>query len=290
MKPILKITFVDFYPQFELEDLFSKILSKHYTLVYTIDNPDLAICTIFGNERHQFKAKKKILWVGENHRVTELNSNNIDAAISFDHNPDINKPHLRFPLWKYYMQLKNTSEFILDKTNRTRDKFCCFIASNPNAPVRNSFFQELSKYKQIDSFGKVYNNRHDILRKTQEDNLTWQVTKINYLRTQGYKFIITYENSLHSGYTTEKLFDGMASNILPIYWGDPDVSIDFNSNSIIDAHKFNSTHNLIEYIKELDNNEDLYNKIYNEPWLTEPQKEKFLNNELEEFLLKIINS
>jgi hypothetical protein len=44
------------------------------------------------------------------------------------------------------------------KLTNLKKKFCLFAVSNPENEKRNIFFQELSKYKQVDSCGKVLNN------------------------------------------------------------------------------------------------------------------------------------
>ena len=43
------------------------------------------------------------------------------------------------------------------------------------------------------------------------------------------------------------------------------MALDFNPETFINAHDFNNDEDLIEYIKEVDNDVDLYNSYLNKP-------------------------
>lgn len=68
----------------------------------------------------------------------------------------------------------------------------------------------LSSIATIDCAGRFRNNT-DALKRDFADN------KLRYL--SGYRFNICPENSLGSGYTTEKVFEAIAAGCIPIYWG-----------------------------------------------------------------------
>ena len=51
---------------------------------------------------------------------------------------------------------------------------------------------------------------------------------------------------------------------------------DFNEKSFINAHSFRSDKELINYILEVDNNQNLYQEMLSEPW--------FKNNKVPEFV------
>ena len=70
---------------------------------------------------------------------------------------------------------------------------------------------------------------------------------------------------MHSGYTTEKLVHAMAAHTIPIYWGNPQVSEDFNPKSFINCHDYSSLEAVIERIIEVDQNESLYRHYLEEP-------------------------
>jgi hypothetical protein len=73
--------------------------------------------------------------------------------------------------------------------------------SNASGKVRNRFYNELSKYKQIASGGKVYNN------------VGYRVPdKLAFI--QDYKFCISFENRSYPGYTTEKIVEAFFANTI----------------------------------------------------------------------------
>lgn len=79
------------------------------------------------------------------------------------------------------------------------------------------------------------------------------------------KFSIAFENTTSPGYTTEKILHAFISNTIPIYWGDPEVTKDFNPKAFINCHDFENFEAVIERIKEVDNNDELYLTILKEP-------------------------
>lgn len=116
--------------------------------------------------------------------------------------------------------------------------FCNFLYSNP-VPYREAFFKALNKYKKVDAPGKSMNNMPGIDEPNQTNK--WAV-KRSFL--QQYKFTIAFENDLFPGYQTEKLYDAMLAESIPVYLGDPFIGDIFNTKSFIHAR---------EYVKVSDN-------------------------------------
>ncbi len=171
--------------------------------------------------------------------------------------------------------------YILHKSEMLDDKhahielkrkkhFCNFIYSNGQAHyMRDTLFHNISAYKKVDSLG-----RH--LRNTKiEDNTIinikdWRKQSIEIKK--GYKFSIAAENATYSGYVSEKLLTSLEANTIPIYWGDPNVGIEFNEERFINAMNYRSMDELLERIREIDNDDDLYCAILAEKWKTEEQE------------------
>jgi len=61
----------------------------------------------------------------------------------------------------------------------------------------------------------------------------------------------------------------MLVNSIPIYWGNPVVGEDFNTKSFVNINDFASYDDAIEYIIELDKNEDKYLEMASQPWFKE---------------------
>jgi len=79
-----------------------------------------------------------------------------------------------------------------------------------------------------------------------------------------YKFVLALENKMEHGYVTEKIINPLIANCIPIYWGSNNVFEFINKDRIIYAPDYNDA-DLIKRMKEIDENEDLFNEIVNKP-------------------------
>jgi hypothetical protein len=122
---------------------------------------------------------------------------------------------------------------------------------------RNALFHILNSKKRVDSAGTFLNNTGFTVD---------YMTKLNFIKD--YKFTFAIENSSYPGYVTEKIMDPMMASSVPIYWGSSRVTEEFNPKSFIDANKFSSLQELADYLVYLDNNDDAYDEIYSQPFIT----------------------
>ena len=257
MKRKIKLAFSDFWIGFEYnptintpvgDNVFYKMLSERFDIIINQKDPEYLIFSAFGNNHLSYKNCKKIFYTGEN---IKPNFNICDYSLSFE--PTYcNNYRLPLSAITFYENViidKFERNKDIDKIKKEKTKFCNFIFSNPapNSP-RNEFFNKLSKYKKVDAGGRVLNNIGYLVK----DKLKFQ---------SEYKFTICFENTQSNFYTTEKIVHPKLVDSLPIYWGNPKVSDDWNTNSFIDAYKFSNLNEIVEYIKEVDNNDDLYEKI-----------------------------
>ncbi len=141
--------------------------------------------------------------------------------------------------------------------------FCNFLYTN-QVPYREEFFKQLSKYKKIDAPGKSMNNMKSIDELYQGN--VWE-RKRQFLST--YKFTIAFENYVYPGYQTEKLYDAMQANSIPIYCGDPFIGRVFNTNSFINTSDYIKPSNSFT-VSWLQKNsepdfEDIRPSFYNKP-------------------------
>lgn len=141
-------------------------------------------------------------------------------------------------------KLIKTSDTDIEKTMAKKSKFCNFIYSH-RVPYREHFFTQLSKYKKVDAPGKSMNNTPNI--DLQFPGNKWEAKR---LYQQEYKFTLALENYSHPGYQTEKLYDSMLSNTIPIYIGDPLVNQLFNTKSFISLNYHEETSFLIKKIED----------------------------------------
>jgi len=286
MKETLRIAFVDFWPEWSQEDFITPILEKYYNVVNDLINPDVVFHSIFNGQRDIKKYKcKRVLFLGENWRPKQFSP---DYSISFDPTDDTN---FRLPLWQAYILLNPAYlDSLLNRVNHTEfDRFASFTVSNGANFIRNGMFNQLSQYKTVYSYGRYSTNNYELQNLSQ--GKYWRDAKNEFFNKFKHKFAITYENTKYPYYCTEKLMDGFLAGSLPIYWGDPNVNEDWNENAFINMNNYNSNWNFgLEFIKEIDKNENKFLEIYNQPIFTNEQKDKLSNNlgEFETWIIKNI--
>lgn len=285
MKP-LKIGFTDTHEH--LAKFFINVLSQRYDIEIDHQNPEYLIFgdRNFGTNNLNFNKKDvvKIFYTGENQRPEDYDCH---YAISFDHN--FNAWHYRLPLYVIYMwtlqNIHNTKYdyyyLLQDREIKEKTDFCSFVVGNPNCKVRNDFFELLNSKKKVDSPGKVFNNINV--------KLDGEEAKIDFLSTR--KFNICFEPYSHPGYTTEKILHAFYAGTVPIYWGNPLVTSDFNKDAFINAHNFDSLEELRDHVMYVDSNEELYNMYLEEPPLLNglPKDYMLLNNFLNWFDAVVYN-
>ena len=76
-----------------------------------------------------------------------------------------------------------------------------------------------------------------------------------------YKFYLSFENSICTDYVTEKFFQIMARNLVPIVYGGANYSRIAPPHSYIDARQFPAKQ-LADYLNKLDANDTLYSEYF----------------------------
>lgn len=235
-------------------------LIKYYDVELSED-PDYLFFNEASYDHYKYSCIK-IFYTGEN---VSPNFNTCDYAFSFDY-MNFGDRHYRLPLY-LITTFYNPDEIILagknylnEKKNYTKDdllkktEFCSFVFSNYRADVeRRSMFETLSTYKKVNAAGSYLNNTGGGKVKN----------KLEY--EMKHKFVIAFENSSRSGYTTEKLVSALVAGSVPIYWGNPDISREFNTKRFINCHDFKNFEEVLDRVKEIDTNDELYLSIVNEP-------------------------
>jgi alpha(1,3/1,4) fucosyltransferase len=256
MKQPIKLDFSDFWSSFnKTNNYLYHLLSKYYDIDIS-DEPEFLIYSDFGKKYKNYSDVVKIFFTGEN---TLPDFTQCDYALSF---ATINTERsYRFPLYGWWYNQKSLDDRTLstlvqprqfDSTILSEKEFCGFVVSNPYCRVRNRFFEKLSAYQRVNSGGRYQNNVGGPV-----------ADKAAFLKQ--HKFTIAFENSSTPGYTTEKLSDAYLAGTIPIYWGNPLVGKDFNRKAFICAHDFDSIDAVIRRVIELDNDDDRYLEMLNQP-------------------------
>ena len=272
---------VDLFRGQKLKNWIINSLGNQFSFIFDSNNPDYLIYNKFGSRHLDPKYNKsiKIAFFTEN-KIPDLNE--VDYALGFSHINYLD----RFYMWHYSLEnFFNVSLYkIIRKNNILKNlkkkKFCAAVISNQNAFFRNKFIKELNKYKTVDMGGKYNNNVGGSIK-----------DKIEFL--SAYKFSLAMENSEADGYTSEKIFNSFISGTIPIYFGNYMIDEYINPNSFILIKSEKDMLNKIEFIKKIDNDDELYKKILKEKIFNNNINFKEINNkenkEKKNFFLNIFN-
>ena len=226
--PVIRLGYAGFWDSFDPRDNFLTRLLEQRWRIELVAEPDFLIHSCIGRRRHDHRRHDcvRIFYTGEN---VPADWHSTYWAFTFEYTD--HPRHFRLPHWPFYIDpprllqpapgtlASGDVEAIL----ATKNRFCGFVVSNPLCRLRNEFFQRLSKYKRVDSGGKLFNNVGGRVADKQA-----------FLAEC--RFTIAFENESHPGYTTEKVAEPMLVNSLPIYQGDPLIGNDFDTRSFLSFH------------------------------------------------------
>ncbi len=270
----IKIAFKDF-PGPANPDAIVSFLKKYYDIEINDQAPDYLFYSVFGYDFFKYRDSIRIFFTGEN---VHADFNLCDYAFGFDWMEFGDRYH-RCPNYMLYPEFSGVRDRIRTDVNEpepllNRSRFCNFIYSNATAhPFRETFYHRLSHYKKIDSAG-IYLNNTGFIKGSPSLGLNATIDKISFQREC--KFSIAMENSSSPGYTTEKLIHALAADTIPIYWGNPLVGKEFNTERFINCHDFDSVESVINRVIEIDKHPKLYLEILSKPF--------FANGVVPEFL------
>ena len=303
---MLKILFVNWWDNGS-SDFFLNYCKKYIYRKVKIsdDKPHIIFYSVFGNKNKIIDCVKNnknavnIFFIGESTKNDKspkwLNFkhyddyllNIVDISLGFKY---IDHPkYIRFPLWITYINFADSNmgehrsnfDNLLTKKFKNKTNFCCMLSNHDHFNTRTKIFEELNKYKKIDSAGNLKNN-HPKIGKDQ---------KYKYRFLENYKFNICCESLIEKGYVTEKIFDSLICGCIPIY-----IVNDINDNiedEILNQDfilKFtnNNINDVINKIKHIDSNHKYFNRYFNKDILKKNAikivHQKY--NKLKELILK----
>lgn len=274
----IKVKFIGFWSTFhETDNFILELLKKHYEVEIS-DSPQYLFCGTSTKDYLDYSCVR-IFFTGEN---TCPDFNLFDYAISFER-LDFGDRHIRYPFYladKYYendMKLAMNKHLFQYEELQVKTEFCSFVYSNKESdPHRDELLEKVNGYKNVNSGGRYKNN----VGGPVADKMEFQLK---------HKFSIASENSYHMGYNTEKLVQSFGALTIPIYWGDPSIGLDFNEKAFINCHNYKSFDEVIERIKEIDENKELYLKMLREPAFLPNFSLEKKKEELEKFLTHIMD-
>jgi GR25 family glycosyltransferase involved in LPS biosynthesis len=271
----LRIGFSDMWENFNPSYNFFTLLLASTFPNYSIEvssTPDVLIFGPFGSAWKTYTCPK-IHYTGENTPPIK------EAVLNLGFERRTEPGYIRLPLWVLEIdwfsadpvKIQNPVPIPFDGIPVSkRDKFCAFVVSNPCQPVRNNAFHTLCKYKEVDSAGRLYNTLGSDLFAGAGGG-GGERAKVEFLRQ--YRFCLAYENAASPGYVTEKLFHAKAAGCVPIYWGAPDVELDFDMGGVIDA-RGKSDEELVSLVRRVEEDPVLWETMAKTPLLNEKRKEE----------------
>lgn len=279
---IIKLNFCDMWKGFDPNNNFFVNVAKEYFGGYEISGePDFLLYSCFGTEHHKFTNCVKVFFTNE---AITPNFNECDYAVGFDY-MQFGDRYMRKPVW-FPDNVNCPTECTITREEALNREFCNFVYSNEKdgnaAKLRKEFALKLMEYKKVDCPGRVLNNMSDAIEPREGD---WKKGKLEFIKN--YKFTIAFENSDFEGYTTEKMLDPLSVHSIPIYWGNPLVEKDFNGSAFVNCNGYEKNFEIIiDKIKELDQNDDLYMEMIN----AKPMQDSFDFEEkkrMDEFIYNI---
>lgn len=269
---MIRIDFEGFWDGFDCmqNEFFAYLVNEGVVSIDRI-NPDLIIYSDYINDRSVNINRARLLYSPENiPRKNYLFKYHMNYGVESNQN-------FRFQNFFYYpffYEITNDeeSQYYLGLKNREKTKNINFIYSNGKALIRNKYFDYLSTYCKIDSYGKHRNNMGALPKYLDKSLLSRAIQKSELIAD--YKYTIAFENSRGADYISEKIWEPISVNSIPIYYGSHAVFDYFNKNKIIYIKDEKDFSKSLSLIKEINSSDKLYKEYLAE--------EIFASNDIKE--------
>lgn len=163
-----------------------------------------------------------------------------------------------FSPYGYYVNNSNgkSAEYNnVSYTYRSKDMMAVISRCHDDAR-RYKIIQELSKHFQVDVYGHCS-------RKKLKCDYHDKFYCLNPKEIKRYKFRLAFENGYCRDYITEKYWSSLLQDIIPIVnWKEHQNNGHVVPNSYINVYDFTNLTSAIQFIRNISNNESLYNSFY----------------------------
>ena len=217
-----------------------------------VDNPDYLLFSFYGYNHRSRKYRDSIkIAIYEEGFIPSFNEEDYTFGVA------------RIYYLDRYFRKSTLLEYLGDLTNEDfrkarknalngpkREKFCGAVINHEKNEdhFREKFINELNKYKNVDLGGEINNT------------IGYNVTNnVDFFKT--YKFSIAFEKNSGDGYATGHIINSLLAGTIPIYYGDYLIDEYINPNTYILVRNDIDLLEKIEYIKEVDKDDELYKKF-----------------------------
>ncbi len=263
MKSKLKYSLVDFGTVVNGDSFYNRLLSSalDVNIDYCADysSADILVIGPYGNDKIRYAEGQTKAWrvfmTGENNRPDYKFS---DCSLTFDRFENEGR-NFRLPGWMYELSwfdgLPSTftpeeTEWILNK-NRPLQKYLDNYESRQRKVVavfntlehyRVEIFKAFSKLGVAEGVGRPFGN---------EQNWAGGFYRGKCELISKYLVNLCFENAIYPGYYTEKPIHSRAMGCLPLVYSDSYLSLDFNSDALVNLYNFSSQSEFVEYVRFL---------------------------------------
>ena len=167
----------------------------------------------------------------------------INWTMTFRQDSDIGYPYGRIIPRTGTSPVKDYSDIYKKK----KKGIIWFVSHCSTKSNREDYAKELSKYIDLDIVGAC-----------GRDICPRHSNKCADKFEEEYFFRFNFENTYHTDYVTEKLFENFSTDMIQIVGGSAEYDKIAPNNTVIDVADFNSPKDLAAYLKHLMNSEELY--------------------------------
>lgn len=264
-----------------LVKIFVDLFNNYEICTEQNENADIIFYDQLAEKNTEYNDKSIFICIsGEKQDISTYCDIGILTNLNFIHSYNIYFPQLFQSLWERRMNYKN---IIINK----KEKFCAYMYTY-NLKYRIELYNFISQYKKVDALGRSCSNKRTQERKIYNENETYNDLAV--LKYSYYKFVLALENEIVPGYFTEKIINPILANSIPIYAGPKEVFNYINKKRVIYIYDFENYEKMLDYVKKVDNDNELYNSILNEKIFVGDidwnNFEIYIKNELRKILLE----
>ena len=167
------------------------------------------------------------------------------ADIQIDHHPSSDVTHTEACMIPWKAGIYKTPD-------PSKRKGICLFVSHCDVKWRTDYILELAKHIHIDSYGECWHNVS--MPSNRKDRMT-----TGFDPAKKYRMLLTFENTINHDYISEKIAMGYNVGTIPVYWGPPEIyQWTPGNHTFIDAQRFKGPKELAEYLKRVDEDDDLF--------------------------------